>query len=211
MRDAGNDGLEDRRPAIHNNNSNTPSSLSLCAPAHSPCHTPHRTRAGKNYLGMNKTFVGNMYIFPDANEPSDATPLQQQQRTPPSPYVPPGAAADTGFSPFCYGSQGSSALPASKRDAWVSETCLVAGTASSVYAIDCSPGSVGDGHAPVLANNSLFTRDGGYSLRCGGQDWDLQTAQSHGLDVGTTIGTTPGTAEVLQMAQEFVQAHLMGA
>ena len=148
---------------------------------------------------MNKTFVGNLYLFPDANEPSDAASPQRQQQV------------GTGFSPYCYGSQGSSALPASKRDAWVSETCLVAGAASSVYAIDCSPGSVGDGHAPVLANNSLFTRDGGYSLRCGGQDWDLPTAQSHGLDVGTTIGTTPGTAEVLQMAQEFVRAHLMGA
>jgi len=144
---------------------------------------------GKNYLGFGKTFIGNMYLFPDANEPTEDF--------------------GTGFSPYCYGSQGTSGLPESKRDVWVGETCIVASPASSIYSIGCNPGSVADGNAPVLANNTLFTSDGSYWLNCGSKKWDLPTAQANGLDIGTTIGTTPSTTQVLSMAQNFMATYLM--
>ena len=147
---------------------------------------------GKQYLGFAKTFIGNLYLFPDANEPTDT------------------ANTGTGFSPYCYGAQGTSALPAAMRDVWVGETCVVSSSASSIYSIGgCNSSAVADGHTPLLANNTLYTSDGTYLLDCGGQKWDLPTAQSKGLDTGSTIAVTPSTAEVLQMAQAFVLAHLM--
>ena len=136
-----------------------------------------------------------MYLFPEANEPTVS-----------------GSAVGTGFSPYCYGSQGSAALPPSLRDSWVGETCLTTapGASGTLYSIGgCNAAAPLDGHAPLLANNTLYSADAGYALACGGQTWGLAQAQAHGLDVGTVLLATPSTADVLALVNAFVAAHLL--
>ena len=141
----------------------------------------------KNYLGFAKHYGGNMYLFPEANEPGLGN-----------------------GNPYCYGGAGGSQLPARLRDVWVNETCYTASAGGgSLYSIDCNPNSVDDGQAPLLAGNALFTADGGYTLKCGGSAWDLAQAQAHGLDVGSTVATVPDTPTVLAAAAAFVRDVLL--
>ncbi len=148
----------------------------------------------KNYLGFGKTYRGNMYVFPEANEP-----------TAPAPALKNG-------NPYCYGGAGGAALPARLRDVWANETCFTAAAGgASLYSIDCDASHVDDGQAPLLANNSLFTADAGYAVKCGGETWDLAAAQAHGLDVGTVVGVTPDTPAVLAAVAAFARDVLGGA
>lgn len=161
-------------------------------------HSPSRLstlRSGKNYLGLNKTQFGNFYLFPEANEPTVAGAV----------------GAGTGFSPYCYGSQGSSALPQALRDVWVGETCITGSGPATLYSLGgCNPSAPQDGHVPVLANNTLYTPDASYQLDCGGQVWDLPTAQAHGLDLGTTLLKTPDTPTILALVQAFIANTIEG-
>ena len=158
---------------------------------HSPSAPPPPLFTAKNYLGLNKSYFGNLYLFPEANEPTVAGAV--------------GAGSGTGFSPYCYGSQGSSALPPTLRDAWVGETCITGSGSATLYSLGgCNPSAPQDGHVPVLANNSLYTPDASYQLNCGGQVWDLPTAQAHGLDLGTTLLKTPDTPTILALVQAFI-------
>lgn len=149
----------------------------------------------QNYLGFNKTFRGNLWVYPDANMPT---------ATAGAPALP-----RTGFSPYCYDSQGGADLPASMRDSWTNETC-VAASAGALYDFGgCSPSSPANGFVPVLANNTLLLDSGAYSLSCGGKQWGLAQAQAAGLDVGSTSGPSPPSAGVLALAQAFVSSVLM--
>ncbi len=143
----------------------------------------------KNYLGFAKNYSGNLYVFPEANEPT---------------------LSEGNGNPYCYGGAGGSALPARLRDVWVNETCYTATAGGgSLYSIDCNPNQVDDGQAPLLAGNALFTLDGAYELKCGSETWDLPAAQAHGLDVGSTVGVTPDTQTVLAAVAAFVQNFLV--
>ncbi len=144
----------------------------------------------KNYLGFDKHFIGNFYLYPDASMPTS------------------GLASRTGFSPYCYGSAGEAAFGPGLRDSWVNETC-VAGTMGAVYQLSCDSSAPQNGYVPVLANNTFYLDAGSYSFTACGATWDLPTAQAHGFDVGTTVLATPNTAGILALAQAFVAANLM--
>jgi hypothetical protein len=98
----------------------------------------------KNYLGFDKHFNGNLYLYPDANMPTAREA---------------GGPLRTGFSPYCYLGNGGAAFPANVRDTWVNETCF-ASAGGSLYSSDCSPASPLDGNLPLIANNSLFLDTG---------------------------------------------------
>ena len=150
---------------------------------------------GKDYLGFNKHYLGNLYVFPEANEPTVST----------APRLGNGAGT-------CYGAQGTSALPAELRDVWAGETCItgLGGASGVLYDLGgCNAASPNDGNAPLVANNTFYSADGAYALKCGAETWDLPTAQSHGLDVGTTLLRTPSTSEVLALVNAFVAANLL--
>jgi hypothetical protein len=149
----------------------------------------------KQYLGFDKKFVGNFYLYPDANMPTAAAgaPLQ----------------AATGFSPFCYLANGVADFAAARQDSWVNETCI-ASSPGALYSTDsCDPSAPHAGRIPVLANNTLFLDTGAYELKCGDATWTLAEANALGVDVGTTVAQTPDSAAVLALAAAFVRAELM--
>lgn len=159
----------------------------------------------KNYLGFNKTFVGNFWLYPDANMPTVAAAAGEgavaTTRRPGAPH--------TGFSPYCYDSQGGATLPASARDSWTGETCLAASPGAIYDFGGCSPSSPANGYVPALANNTLLLDSGAYVLSCGGKQWSLAQAQAAGLDVGSTSGPAPPSAGALALATQFVHSQLM--
>lgn len=146
----------------------------------------------KQYLGFNKHFNGNLYVYPDANMPTATHAL----------------GAGTGFSPYCYLGAGTSAFPPSMRDSWVNETC-VAAAPSALYSSGCTPSKPDDGNLPLLANNTLLLDAGNYSLACGSETWDLAEAQAHGVDVGTVAGAAPDTQALLALMAQFVAGNLL--
>lgn len=148
----------------------------------------------KNYLGFDKHFHTNFYIYPDASEPT----LTGSTSSP---------NLKTGFSPYCYGSAGSAVIDAPRRDSSVNCTC-VASTASALYNLDCDPNHLDNGYVPVLTNNTYYTDSGEYSFPCNGQHWDLPTAQSHGVDVGTRLFPSPTTDALIALATAFVETQL---
>ena len=155
----------------------------------------------KNYLGFNKHGQTNLYVYPDASEPTAAAVNGGGGGGG-------GARLKTGFSPYCYGSAGSAVLPAAFRDSSVNCTCIAAAP-SALYSLDCDPSNVDNGYVPVLQNNTYFLDSGSYSFPCSGQHWDLPTAQSHGVDLGTVQLPALGTDALLSLAAGFMQAQLM--
>ena len=147
----------------------------------------------KNYLGFGKSGHSNFYIYPDASEPTIAGHAPRLK---------------TGFSPYCYGSAGSAVLPAAMRDSSVNCTC-VAAAPSALYKMDCDPANLDNGYVPLLANNTYIFDAGAYSFTCSGQHWDLPTAQSKGVDVGTVQLPGLTTDALLQLAAAFVRTQLM--
>ena len=147
----------------------------------------------KNYLGFDKHFHTNFYIYPDASEPT----LSSTQ----SPNL------KTGFSPYCYGSAGSAVIDAPRRDSSINCTCI-ASSPSALYSLDCDPNHIDNGYVPLLANNTFYIDSGSYSFPCSGQHWDLPTAQSHGVDIGTSFSSSPSTDELIALATAFVNTQL---
>jgi hypothetical protein len=143
----------------------------------------------KQYLGFDKKFVGNFYLYPDANEPT--------------------AALGTGFSPYCYLANGVADFDAARQDSWVNETC-VAGGAGALYSMDsCDPAAPHAGRIPVLANNTLYLDSGAYALTCGAATWTLAEANALGVDVGTIVMPSPNSVDVLWLATVFVRDVLI--
>ena len=170
-----------------------------CPPAPSPSGSAvdagnfNAWGGAKDYLGFNKTFVGNFWLYPDADMPTAGAP----------------ALPRTGFSPYCYDSQGGATLPASARDSWTGETCLVSSPGAIYDFGGCSPSAPANGYVPVLANNTILIDAGSYVLSCGGKQWSLAQAQAAGLDVGSTSGPAPPSAGALALATQFVHSQLM--
>ena len=150
----------------------------------------------KNYLGFDKHAMTNLYIYPDASEPTLAGGVGGQRRL------------KTGFSPYCYGSAGSAVLPAAMRDSSVNCTCIAAAP-SALYSLDCDPAHLNNGYVPVLQNNTYILDSGEYTFPCGGQHWNLSTAQANGVDLGTVQLPAMGTAALLQLAASFMQTQLV--
>jgi hypothetical protein len=145
----------------------------------------------KNYLGFAKHGHTNFYVYPDASEPT----------------VSGAANFKTGFSPYCYGSAGSTTIDAPRRDSSVNCTC-VAGSPGALYSLDCDPAHIDNGFVPVLINNTYFLDSGAYSFPCAGQHWDLATAQSHGVDTGTVQLPSPSTDALVALATAFANSQL---
>lgn len=160
-----------------------------------PSHTlPSLPCSGaKNYLGFNKHMQTNLYLYPDALEPT----------------VGGGGRLRTGFSPYCYDSQGATAIDAARRDSSVNCTC-VAMSAGAIYSLgSCDAAHIDNGLVPLLTNNTYYLDSGEYSFPCGSARWDLPTAQQHGVDVGTVQRPSPATGDLLALARAFVHAQMM--
>ena len=159
----------------------------------SPPSFPSRRRSGaKNYLGFNKHGDTNFYVYPDASEPTVG-----------------GGGLRTGFSPYCYGSQGATVIDAARRDSSVNCTC-VAMQPGAIYSLgSCDAAHIDNGLVPLLANNTYLLDNGAYSFPCSSARWDLATAQQRGVDVGTVQRPSPATEELLALARAFMQTQLM--
>jgi hypothetical protein len=147
----------------------------------------------KNYLGFDKHHHTNFYVYPDASEPT----LSKTK-------VP---TLKTGFSPYCYGSAGSAVINEERRDSCINCTCI-ASTPGAIYNLDCDPNNINNGYVPVLINNTYYLDSGVYTFPCDGQHWDLSTAQSHGIDIGTVQLPSPSPTELLDLVTAFVNAQL---
>jgi len=135
----------------------------------------------------------NLYVYPDASEPT----------------VGGGGRLRTGFSPYCYDSQGATAIDAARRDSSVNCTC-VAMSAGAIYSLgSCDAAHIDNGLVPLLTNNTYYLDSGEYSFPCGSARWDLPTAQQHGVDVGTVQRPSPATGDLLALARAFVHAQMM--
>jgi len=142
----------------------------------------------KQYLGFDKHFSGNMWLYADANMPT--TPR------------------DTGFSPYCYGAAGEATFSGALRDSFVNETCVVM-SPGALYNLHCDSSAPQNGYVPVLSGNTIYIDSGDYVFDCGSNAWTLAEAQANGFDVGTVVLPTPDTATLLAMATSFVEANLM--
>ena len=106
-----------------------------------------------------------------------------------------------------YGKAHRSRINEERRDSCINCTCI-ASSPGAIYNLDCDPNNINNGYVPVLINNTYYLDSGVYSFPCDGQHWDLSTAQSHGIDIGTVQLPSPSPTELLDLVTAFVNAQL---
>jgi hypothetical protein len=146
----------------------------------------------KNYLGYNKHMSNNFYLYPDTNAAINAE----------------FGLNYSSSMPECYFSTGSAPFPANLIDSFTNNTCIVQ-TGGGIYRNDgCNVNNPLDGNVPVLMNNTLYIDNGKYVFTCQSDNWNLTEAQSHGIDVGSNVYTSPDSTTLLQLFSNFIQTQL---
>lgn len=148
----------------------------------------------KNYLGFNKTSIGNIFLY------SDYSPRQL-------------AAVAAGELPgdgngwnACAMSYGTNALPTNLTDVWANNTCICASSSRYFDFNNCNPAAPLDGHSPLFSNNVYASDDNKYLMKCGGTTWaSLAEAQAAGVDVGSVLVPVPSTADIIAAARDLLQ------
>ena len=131
----------------------------------------------KNNLGNNKVVKYNTYIYPDAVNTFTFLDF------------------DYGivFKPFCAWSSGD--FPSSGVDLWANNTCIVGIYSDelldlklTIYEyLDCSSSMSNAYLIPLSANNSLYTHNKYFYIKCESETWSLHEFQDKGYDIGTQV------------------------
>lgn len=148
----------------------------------------------KNYLGFNKTSVGNYFVY------ADAAPIAQLRRPLASPG---GPSLGQGWN-ACVMSYGTHALPANLTDVWSQNTCLTANAAFFAFN-DCDASAPLGGSIPLFSGNTWATDAGTWEMACGKTKWTLAEAQALGVDVGSSVVPMPSTAEIIAAGRALLE------
>ncbi len=96
-------------------------------------------------------------------------------------------------------------------EAYINNTCILA-SAGDVYLDLGSPCVPGPGLAAqiVLANNSILAPagNGSASVRCGAETLNFEAWAASGSDPGTTLGSVPPTAVIVEWARALLWSGL---
>jgi hypothetical protein len=147
----------------------------------------------KNYLGFNKTSIGNMFVY------SDYSPALLSREV--SPHT---VGLGNGWD-ACAMSYGTHALPPELADKWSRNTCITRSSSAFFSFNGCNDANPNDGGIPLFSSNSYFSDDGGWEMTCGKTKWNLSQAQALGVDAGSTAGLAPGTADIIQQGRALLQ------
>ncbi len=153
----------------------------------------------KNYLGFAKETSSNLIVYADL---APATVGVRSGAIPDS-FLPASDPLRNGWD-ACAMSYGTTSLPADLADVWTNNTCITA-SGSRIFSFNgCHNATPNDGNIPLFSNNKYLNDDGTYVMSCGNARWSLADAQAAGVDIGSTLGPSPSTAQIMQMAKDLL-------
>ena len=159
----------------------------------------------KNYLGFNKTSIGNYFVYSDASplavaQAAAASAGRSVRELRASPHGPP---LENGWN-SCIMSYATQVMPMNLTDFWSNNTCTT--VKAAFFAINtCTPSAPFNGELLRLSDNTWSSDAGNYSLRCGKTAWTLEQAQALGVDVGSTVVPSPATADIIAAGRALLQ------
>jgi hypothetical protein len=159
----------------------------------------------KNYLGFNKTSIGNYFIYSDVSPLAVAQAAAAAAGRPvrelrSSPHGPPlGNGWNT-----CVMSYSTQVMPMNLTDLWMGNTCITA-SAKFFEISTCTPSAPLNGQLLRLSDNTWSSDAGNYSLRCGQTTWTLAQAQALGVDVGSKVVPSPSTSDIIAAGRALLQ------
>ena len=172
----------------------------------------------KNLMGYNKQFIGNAYIYSDFTPATTsavrALPLPLAADTPAM-----RAKYPVELSPMRRGGLGSgngvgvcansiAPWPAASlglADQFRNNTCIVSNKGNIFEWFNpCNDSNPTDGSMFLMSGNSYMTGDGVYLNRCNASAWNLTAAQSHGVDLGSTVSTLPSVDAIVGLAHALL-------
>ncbi|CAF3264826.1 unnamed protein product [Rotaria socialis] len=136
----------------------------------------------KNYLGHSKTDHHEIYVFPDANQ---------------SDFINSTCLRDTAAQ------RGSSGW----NEVWINNTCVLFKSSVPYHIQGCD---TSDLFVPLLMSNQIYVPSGtqvAFVCKVNGTTKKLTLKQwnSYGLDLGTTINTTPDVQDIIEWGREMLQ------
>ena len=144
----------------------------------------------KNYLGFNKTSLGNYFLYADYS---------------PARLADAALGVGNGWN-SCSMSYGTHALPRNLTDVWTANTCICARGASFFNFNGCNGTAPLDGNSPLFSGNVYASDDNAWSMKCGSVTWtSLAEAQAVGVDVGSVHVPVPATDDILAAARALLQ------
>ncbi len=133
----------------------------------------------KNYLGFNKSAVGNLFIRPDYNP---ALSPGMQPHTSPAGVPLPAAY----YFPYCLRSLGQWEWGAALADSFLGNTCILGTTASPYLLGECNATApTASGAVPLTGGNAFFTPNASLGIECGKAVLSLVQAQAAGWEGGS--------------------------
>jgi hypothetical protein len=146
----------------------------------------------KNYLGFNKTSVGNYFLYSDYSPRALAATAA-------------GELTEGNGWNACAMSYGTNALPTDLADVWTGNTCICASSSRFFDFNGCNDKAPLDGNSPLFSKNVYASDDNNYQMKCGAQTWSLAQAQALGVDVGSVLVPVPSTAAIIAAARDLLQ------
>ena len=110
----------------------------------------------------------------------------------------------------CLGFYGPRPSNSDRNDTWIENTCTLY-RSSTPYQIDkCDTAHL---FVPYLANNTIYIPSGtevGFNCSVNGTvvRLNLQQWQSHGLDIGTIVETTPDVQTIIEWGRKMLQGSM---
>ena len=140
----------------------------------------------KNYLGHSKTDHHEIYVYADSG-PSDLN----------------GGGCLGDYNPV----RGVSGW----NEIWIENICTLYSGSTPYNIGNCNVASL---FVPYLANNTIYVPTGkevGFNCNVNGtsKQLTLQQWQSYGLDIGTTVGTTPDVQTIIEWGRKMLQNTTM--
>jgi hypothetical protein len=138
----------------------------------------------KNYLGHSKTDHHEIYVYPDTK-----------------------SSQGTGV---CIADQAPSRGSSGWNETWIQNTCILYKSPVPYYIWYCNTASL---FVPYLASNKIYIPSGtevAFTCKVNGTSarLNLQQWQSYGLDIGTTIETTPDVQTIIGWGRKMLQGTM---
>lgn len=148
----------------------------------------------KNYLGFNKTSIGNWFIYSDYS-PAKVSVLSPHTAAPP--------ALKNGWN-ACAMSYSGWAMGA-LADVYMNNTCITTDPGAIFAFNDCNEANPNDGHVPIFSMNKYANPSNVYEFKCGKSTWNLSQAQAMNVDRGSSLIPLPSTDDIIQAGRDLLQ------